>query len=175
MIIDANKISDISKNHPDVMSDLMSLEMSIISATNNHFHKPGYNPDITEIKNNKIYLDDDNLFKPLDTIEIVGSKYSDGFYYVQRSSRNTVEVDGLLYDGEGGCAYLIDYPREFESHALEILKYKQSAEENRGIKSKSISRVSVSYRDTSESRDTYNGVPAYLYDFIAPYRKMSWS
>ena len=81
----------------------------------------------------------------------------------------TIETDESLA-GHGFIVHQVKLPMEFDSHIQRIANYQAKADENSGIKSKSVSRVSVTYRDASEGA-TLNGIPEHFFGFLDPYIK----
>lgn len=165
---------------PDINREqLLALEKNIMSFTNNHFHLPDYSPRITEIKNSKVYFESPNFFKVDDTIELYDVPYVSGFYHVQEVGSDYVIVDGLRVDtipekdlNKHSSVYLMNYPTDLVEGAKKVLKYAKNSRGNEGIKSKSISRVSVTYHNPGDDAHTILGMPGHVFDFLQPYVRL---
>ena len=162
--------------------DLLATEEAIRSYTNNHFHIDNYRPLVEKIENNRVFFKGVNLFQIGDTVEIVGSQYFDGFYQVKEASDDfigesiVIESDFPInvQEDEGAKLFLCRMPSSFKVGVKEMLTYKVKSKEKQGIKSETIARMSITYESPQDSTATFNGIPAYLYDFCTPYIKMGW-
>lgn len=164
-----------TKNPDATRDDIMGLEKAIIEYTNNHFHLDNYRPRIGSITaDGKIYFRGANLFREGDTIELAYTNLNDGFYHVEEVGQDFISTGGDLYPDTKGEIFLIRYPKEFAHFAKKIINYQIQTEAQAGIKSKSISRVTISYDTGAETKDTKNGLPARFYDFLEPYKKVRW-
>lgn len=171
---EAERIDDsIDKN------DIIALEHAIFSHTNNYFYHPNYKPMIDKIEGNKIYIDGKNYFEVNDTVEIYGTEDLDGIYQVKTSEENYIELNVRIFGdysnlNSNAHVYLIDFPPDVKAGAKEILKYRAKTDKNIGIKSKSVARMSITYANAQDAKETVNGLPAHLFDFLEPYIKMRW-
>lgn len=159
------------------VDDIKAMEMAIISHTNNHFHLPNYSPKIIRVEGQRLYLDEPHILQVGNTVEVVYMPFYDGFYHVTDVGIDWVEVDcqwnNITTINADGLLYLTVFPPDVRAGAKKAWKYQAKADKKIGVKSESISRMSITY-DKAESGQTVNGLPAYLFDFLEPYRKMRW-
>lgn len=173
MIISLNEAYKIN---PDItIQDIKSLELMMINHTNNHFHRPNYSPKILGATNNKLTVESPNLFIEGDLAEIVGTKYADGFYYVQRVDDDIVELESdrpllLTNQDKNPRLFQVLFPEELKTGARDILEYVVKEKPKSGIRSESIGRMTLTY-DTADD-GTINGLPPKYFDFLLPFVKM---
>lgn len=153
------------------MSEKINLVSFIREYTNNNFRRKNYEVEAIAVTDNVIELDGDNLFKIGDILEVSGSKYFNGIYPATGvdGASVTIATDESLA-GHSFIVHQVKLPMEFDSHIQRIVNYQAKADDNSGIKSKSVSRVSVTYRDASEGA-TLNGIPEHFFGFLDPYIK----
>lgn len=159
--------------------DLLAIESSIREFTNNHFHLPNYQAEIEAVEGGTLTIEGLNLFEKGDIAEIVGSKYFDGFYLVEKSEDNRIELKTdrkLVIDAEEEepKLFLSRTPETFKAGVRDILSYKQKSTQRQGIKSETIARMSITYESPQDASATFGGLPVYLFDFCEPYIKMRW-
>ena len=153
------------------MSEKINLVSFIREYTNNNFRRKNYEVEAIAVTDNIIDLDGDNLFKFGDILEISGSRYFNGIYPVTGvdGASVTIGTDESLA-GHDFIVHQLKLPMEFDSHIQRIVNYQAKADDHSGIKSKSVSRVSITYRDASEGA-TLNGIPEHFFGFLDPYIK----
>ncbi|MFB5068291.1 MAG: hypothetical protein F6I01_002180 [Aerococcus sanguinicola] len=180
MIIDPQVAADIDSTVDK--DEILALEHQIINYTNNHFHAMDYHPDTKRIEGNRITFEGANLFKVDDTVEVYELPYVAGFYHVTDVGDNWIELDNFIeqsplhdMDLDQGAIYLLKWPPDVKSGVKKVMKYQKGAAEREGIKSKSVSRVTVTYSDDADKQNTIAGYPARLFDFLEPYMKPGWS
>lgn len=169
-------LTDAQKINPDITEEAIEALASTIRAeANNHFHRQNYSPIIKQITGATVHFTASlNLFKNGDTVELVGTDYFDGFYQVVSSNVNSIELNRELidhYEPEEANIYQISYPLDVVEGAKKVLEYGHKMSNKLGVKSESVSRVSVSYYDVDRETGLIFGVPSYLFTFLDPYRK----
>lgn len=182
MLLDLHTASKIDKDIE--VEDILSLEAAIRAYSNNKFHRPGYVAEVTRISGNKVYFDAPvNLFAIDDTIEINGVQYVDGFHVVKDVLRgqdeNYIEIElpfeiDMEYEGNGGMIFQIAYPADVKAGAKHVLEQKVKMAKNQGIKSKSVSRLTITYDTADANSQTVYGLASNQFDFLAPYMRMGW-
>ncbi|RZI47964.1 hypothetical protein [Lactococcus kimchii] len=171
-------------------SALDGLEQSIRALTHNKFQNLNIrfyqfkvtNEDTLEFNEALAYL------RPNDTIEIsntwsqTGSGLNqdigvnDGLCVIEEINDKTIKLkDATLFNGSFQSAFItkISYPPDVVEGVKKLLQYDVSMGDKLGIKSESISRMSVTYYDVN-SNESINGYPASLFGFIKKYKKMRW-
>lgn len=159
--------------------DIKALEAVIRANTNNHFHRNGYKPLLVKLEGGKLYFKAPiNLFSVGSTVEIHGTPYLDGFYTVSVVGDGYIEVEEATLAGNhslvGANLYLIEYPADVVAGAKKVIKYKAQMANKVGVKSETVSRVSVTYYEVNRHEGVIDGVPSYLWSFLDPYRKLRW-
>ena len=154
---------------------LEALESTIRAESNNHFHK-GVPLRIGRIEGATVYFTSShNSFKAGDTVELHGTAYYDGFYHVETVRDDHIVLTERLVDGwqpkEEANIYRVYYPPDVVEGAKKVLDYSVKMSGKMGIKSETVSRVSVSYYDVDTQAGLIFGVPSYLFAFLDPYRK----
>lgn len=177
MIVDLSTAQTIDSNLNK--EQLLGLEKNIMSFTNNHFHLPNYAPRIKHIEHGKIYFEGANYFKVDDTVELYKVPYIEGFYHVDEVGHDYILINGLRVDtilenelNRYSSLYLMDYPTDVVEGAKKVLKYAHKSQGNEGIKSKSISRVSITYYNPGEDQHTILGMPGHVFDFLQPHIRL---
>ncbi|MGX7200059.1 hypothetical protein [Enterococcus nangangensis] len=112
-----------------------------------------------------------------DTIQISDSKYNDGLYVIQEVENKRLALDNpkLFYTGLYTGAFLtkIEYPADIRFGVSGLIEFKHKMGSKLGIKSETISRMSVTYYDIN-STDNIEGFPASKFSFLNKYKKMRW-
>lgn len=165
-------------------ADILALEAAIRSHTNNRFRLKDYKPLFKGVTGNVVSLEAPyNLFTVDDTIEIVGVQFLDGYYIVRDVTRgingDTITIDlpfeiDMTYEGNDGYIYLLHYDEDIKAGAKDVLIHKLKMAENKGIKSKSISRVTITYDAADTNANLIYGVSSNQFDFLAPHMRMGW-
>lgn len=174
MIIDLQ--TAISINPELEREDILAYEELVRSYTNNHFHRPNFEADITEILHNGIRAQTD-LFKVNDTIEISGSRYNDGFYHASSIQDDLIILYADLIPERNveATVYQTMYPPDVKAGFKKVLKYETKMLDKFGVKSERISRMSRTYFAPGETGQSVNGLPPHLFDFLEPYKKLRWA
>lgn len=176
MIIKKHELENI--NSDLTTGDIKAMEMAIFAYTNNHFHVANYRAKVHNISDKRLFVGLGHLFQPEDTVELVGVPIYEGFYHVMDKGDDWIEIDTELSfamdDLSNGYVFLTVFPADVKAGVKKVWQYQTKADKKIGIKSESISRMSITY-DKAESGQTVNGIPAYLFDFLEPYHKMRWS
>lgn len=164
-------------------SDLDALEQMVRSETNNHFYvlstrKQGY----SVMQNGAVVLQNVLGLFATDTIELNGTMFNDGVYTVLSLAEDGAPV--LIVDSTGkqlveelglkeAILTKIHYPEDVIRGVRRLIAYDSKMGSKLGIKSESVSRVSVTYYDLNAS-DNQHGYPKALMTFLQPYRRMRW-
>ena len=174
-------LADAQKIDPKItQSDLDAFETTIRELTNNKFQKVNVRgrdlaltgKTITMIEGSSIGM------RVGDTIEISDSTYNDGLYTISAMtiSMITVTADLEFIDeiARDGIVTLIHYPADIVKGVKDLIDYGVHMGDKTGIKSETISRMSVTYYDVSAT-DNAEGYPSAKLDFVRKYVKMRWA
>lgn len=164
--------------------DIDGLEEMVRTITNNHF-----TINITKQKHlvmagDTIRLTSSQQFRVGDTIEVYGTQgLNDGVFDIKAvdSANNTITVrmpsdfDSFI-DGtyELATVVLVRYPRDVAYNVLKLMEYEYTTAGKKGLKSETISRLSVTYFDmtANESRE---GFPASYIEWLDKYTVVKWA
>lgn len=178
MIISLEEAKEINNSIKE--SDILALEQAIIGYTNNNF-RSNIHDEIKEINSQGLKVDNPNQFLVGDTIEIIGTTYEDGLAIVTEVTEDYVTIN-LSNRGkypqdvnEGAMVYLIEFPPDIKTGAIDVLSSKTKSMQKTGIKSESVGRMSITYANVTDSQNTIFGVDANYFSFLDPYRKFDWS
>ncbi len=153
--------------------DLMGYEVAIRNITHNNFQNLHTRRNITSFSGNTVKLSSAMEGVSIkDTVEITGSKYNDGLYIINALNGNTVTLDKELYQEKSEAKITkIVYPADVVRGLTEIIKYDVKMRDNKGVKSRTISRWSETYYDVN-ANDSVEGYPASLFKFLDKYRRL---
>lgn len=158
--------------------DLNGFETAVRALTNNKFQNRFVKFDgFTVTGGNTLSFTNSTLgLRVGDTIEIIDSKINDGLYVVNELSDTSLTVTGDLFNGEYKDASVvkIEYPADIVSGIKRLIDYDVKMTGKTGVKSETISRMSVTYYDATAS-ENINGYPAAYMSFLDKYRKLRWS
>lgn len=184
-------LEEAKKSNPNVtQEELDAIETAIRQLTNNKFQNVNirfYNFEVQD--GNKLVFNTNLAYLRVgDTIELsetwsqIGSGpnidkgVNDGLFVIKEISDRTIILNTeTLFDGKFSSAFItkIEYPADIAAGVQKMLKYDAKMGDKLGIKSESISRMSVSYFDVSTSA-TIEGFPASVMAFLKKYEKVRW-
>ena len=158
--------------------DLDAFEVAFRSLTNNSFQNKHIRfKDIEFVGENLIAVKDPIVgIKTGDTIEVNYSHYNDGLYVIESIDGKQITVQGtpLFVANTGGSMLtLVQYPADIARGIKKLIAYDKKMASKIGIKSESISRMSITYYDVNAS-ENIDGYPASLLSFLTKYEKMRW-
>ena len=158
--------------------DLDAFEVAFRSLTNNSFQNKHIRfKDIEFVGENLIAVKDPIVgIKTGDTIEVNYSHYNDGLYVVEELTGKQIKVQGkpfFVANTSGSMITLVQYPADVKAGLKKILSYNLKMADKIGIKSESISRMSITYYDVNASENV-DGYPAAMVSFLQKYEKMRW-
>lgn len=161
--------------------DILALESAIRAHTNNKFRLQNYRGEIIHVAGDIIYTGKYNLFVVGDSIEVSGTQFYDGYYVVREVKIHPqgfcIKVDAPIDVSmdDVGYIYKLVYPADVKSGAIDVIKHKLDMAKRQGIKSKTISRMSITYDTPEQNEQLVYGVSANQFDFLAPHMKMGWT
>ena len=158
--------------------DLDAFEVAFRSLTNNSFQNKHIRfKDIEFVGENLIAVKDPIVgIKTGDTIEVNYSHYNDGLYVVDSIAGKQITVQGTPFfvaNTSGSMLTLVQYPADVVRGIKKLIAYDKKMASKIGIKSESISRMSITYYDVNAS-ENIDGYPASLLSFLTKYEKMRW-
>ena len=158
--------------------DLDAFEVAFRSLTNNSFQNKHIRfKDIEFVGENLIAVKDPIVgIKTGDTIEVNYSHYNDGLYVVEELTGKQIKVQGkpfFVANTSGSMLTLVQYPADVVRGIKKLIEYDKKMASKIGIKSESISRMSITYYDVNASENV-DGYPASLVSFLTKYEKMRW-
>ena len=158
--------------------DLDALETSVRELTNNNFQNVHIRfKGIEFMANNLIAVKDSIVgLKVGDTIEVNYSHYNDGLFVIEEIAGKQIKVQGTPFfvaNTGGSMLTLVQYPADIARGIKKLIAYDKKMASKVGIKSESISRMSITYYDVNAS-ETVDGYPAALVSFLQKYEKMRW-
>ena len=158
--------------------DLDAFEVAFRSLTNNSFQNKHIRfKDIEFVGENLIAVKDPIAgIKTGDTIEVNYSHYNDGLYVIESIDGKQIKVQGTPFfvaNTGGSMLTLVQYPADIARGIKKLIAYDKKMASKIGIKSESISRMSITYYDVNAS-ENIDGYPASLLSFLTKYEKMRW-
>ena len=173
-------LSDAIAINPSVtQSDLDAFEQSVRALTHNNFQEintRGYELTLTG-QIITIGRGSTDGIRVGNTVEINDTKFNNGLYVVKTLTSNTIEVEGsVAFINEStteGIVTLIKYPADIHKGVKKLIEYDLNMGGKTGIKSETISRMSVTYYDVNAAENV-DGYPAALLSFLKKYKKMRW-
>ncbi|WP_285009473.1 hypothetical protein [Lactococcus formosensis] len=158
--------------------ELDGLEATVRGITNNKFQNVRIRYSKFEVKDEKklVFLNKPAFLRPGDTIEISQSDVNDGLFVIESLEDNSIILkDCQLFDGifKDGFITKIEYPKDILVGVQKLLKYSDKMGGKVGIKSESISRMSIQYYDVNAG-DNVEGFPSALFSFLNKYKKLDW-
>ena len=158
--------------------DLDAFEVAFRSLTNNNFQNKHIRfKDIEFVGENLIAVKDPIVgIKTGDTIEVNYSHYNDGLFVIEEIAGKQIKVQGTPFfvaNTGGSMLTLVQYPADIARGIKKLIAYDKKMASKIGIKSESISRMSITYYDVNAS-ENIDGYPASLLSFLTKYEKMRW-
>ena len=158
--------------------DLDALEAACRSLTNNKFQNRHIRfKEIEFVGTNLIAIQDPIVgLKVGDTIEVNYSHYNDGLFVIEEIAGKQIKVQGtpfIVANTGGSMLTLVQYPADIARGIKKLIAYDKKMASKIGIKSESISRMSITYYDVNAS-ENIDGYPASLLSFLTKYEKMRW-
>ena len=158
--------------------DLDAFEVAFRSLTNNNFQNKHIRfKDIEFVGTNLIAIQDPIVgLKVGDTIEVNYSHYNDGLFVIEEIAGKQIKVQGTPFfvaNTGGSMLTLVQYPADIARGIKKLIEYDKKMASKIGIKSESISRMSITYYDVNASENV-DGYPASLVSFLQKYEKMRW-
>ena len=158
--------------------NLDALETSVRELTNNNFQNVHIRfKGIEFMANNLIAVKDTIVgLKVGDTIEVNYSHYNDGLFVIEEIAGKQIKVQGTPFfvaNTGGSMLTLVQYPADVTRGIKKLIAYDKKMASKVGIKSESISRMSITYYDVNASENV-DGYPASLVSFLTKYEKMRW-
>lgn len=163
--------------------DLDAFETSIRELTHNKFQKVNVRASNLTIENYTIELGEGTTLgmRVGDTIEINDTLYNDGLYVIKTLGATTITIDEVVAGSKqfisetakDAIVTLVHYPADIVKGVKSLIEYDLKMADKVGIKSETISRMSVTYYDVNAT-DNAEGYPKALLDFIRKYEKMRW-
>lgn len=179
MILKLIEAKSINPNIEQV--DLDAFEQAVRTLTNNNFQQTHIRARDLEFSDGDkitIHFSYTSGIKVGDTIEVNYSRYNDGLYVIKSFTDNiiTVETPSRPFFDEvnrDAIATLVMYPADIVKGVKKLIEYDVKMASKVGIKSETISRMSVTYYDVN-STENVDGYPAALLSFLKKYKKMRW-
>ena len=158
--------------------DLDALETSVRELTNNNFQNVHIRFKGIEFMANNLIVVNDSIvgLKVGDTIEVNYSHYNDGLFVIEEIAGKQIKVQGTPFfvaNTGGSMLTLVQYPADVTRGIKKLIAYDKKMASKVGIKSESISRMSITYYDVNAS-ENIDGYPASLLSFLTKYEKMRW-
>ena len=158
--------------------DLDAFEVAFRSLTNNSFQNKHIRfKNIEFVGENLIAVKDPIVgIKTGDTIEVNYSHYNDGLFVIKEIAGKQIKVQGTPFfvaNTGGSMLTLVQYPADIARGIKKLIAYDKKMASKIGIKSESISRMSITYYDVNAS-ENIDGYPASLLSFLTKYEKMRW-
>ena len=111
------------------------------------------------------------------TVEINDTKYNNGLYVVKTLTLTGIEVEETTpfidETCKEGIVTKVAYPADIIKGVKKLIEYDVKMGGKAGIKSETISRMSVTYYDVN-ANENVDGYPAALLSFLKKYKKMRW-
>lgn len=170
-------LEEAQKIKPSItQAELDAFEQTVRSLTNNNFQ-------ITKARIYGLFILGNTLnghgvvnwLKVGDTLQISRTDINDGLYTITEIDGAAITLDQELVDGEfsDGYATLVRYPADIKAGVMKLIEYDERMADKLGIKSESVSRMSVTYYDATAG-ETKDGYPSSLMGFLRKYEKMRW-
>jgi hypothetical protein len=183
MVIPLAEAQGIDPNATQAQLD--AYEASVRQLTANNFHVRGavivgigLDTDPTRLIIDRASLGFD--IKTGDTLELVGADVNNGLFEVLAIDLDTVyltlECRGeIRAKGEYNKAqlFLVRYPADIKGCVRGLIEYDKYMKGKRGVKSETISRMSLTYYDVNASENV-DGYPAALLGSLKKWRKVRW-
>lgn len=173
-------LADAQTIDPTITQDrLDSYETAIRAITHNNFQLPEVRGRGLTISGDVVTFDRDNLTEALlagDTVQLGGAGANDGLYTAKSVADGSLTLsDAPRLSGYFSAAIvtLVQYPADVKEGVRRLIEYDKKMASKTGVKSETISRMSVTYYDAN-SAESVSGYPANLMSFVKKYAKMYW-
>lgn len=159
--------------------DLDAYETAIRELTNNNFQNFNIRASNLSLTGKTITAASGSTtgMRQGDTIEINETKYNDGLYTIESLTDTTITVTSarnfITETAKEAIVTLVQYPADIKRGVRKLIEYDAKMADKIGIKSETISRMSVTYYDVNATDNT-EGYPKALLDFIHKYEKLRW-
>ena len=159
--------------------DLDAFEQAIRALTNNNFQDINVRASDLTLTGKTITIARGSTvgLRVGDTVEINDTLYNNGLYQIKTISPGEIEIEGAreFIDETARFAIVtkVSYPADIVRGVKKLIEYDVKMAGKTGIKSETISRMSVTYYDVNANENT-DGYPAALLSFLKKYRKMRW-
>lgn len=154
------------------------LETMVRKLTNNNFQLIKFRIRGLRLSGNTIKASHGrvDIFRAGDTIEINGTDYNDGLYFVKSVSDGVITIHGdfIAETNAGAIATKVSYPADVLAGVKKLVAYDAKMRDKAGIKSETVARWSVTYYDVTAAESS-EGYPVSLLGFLDKYRKLRWS
>lgn len=155
-------------NKEQIQKKLTALELRIRKRTSNNFQNRHIRFSASSNENR---IEGCHPFIRVgDTIQISESYVNDGIYVVTKIDNNYLEVDANLFSVEHNLVTKVEYPEDVQEGVMSLLLWEVENRKNVGIKTKTLSRYSVTYFD-QDANNQDMGYPISLLGFLKPYMK----
>lgn len=161
--------------------DLDGFETMLRKETNNKFQLLNTRKSVSGIfLNGTLILDGTQGLFAGDTVEVNYTAFNDGLYTIDEiatdgapSLKVNIENKQIVEEHALVLATLtkIKYPPDILAGIKKLLEYDMKMGSKLGIKSESVSRVSVTYYDVNAT-DNWHGYPRALMTFLSAYKRM---
>ncbi|MFL2100088.1 hypothetical protein [Desemzia sp. FAM 23989] len=172
-------IADAKEVDPNIaQDDLDAFESSVRELTNNNFQNTRIRFKEVEFVEKNIILVNEQIIglRIGDTIEVNYSHYNDGLFVVEEIQGKQITVEGApfyLADSGKSMVTKVEYPADIKRGIKKLIQYDKKMTSKVGIKSETISRMSITYYDVNAADNT-EGYPSSLLSFLKKYEKMRW-
>lgn len=146
---------------------LKAIEQTVRAYTNNSFQNRERRIDAF-VREGGLFMSEALIpFDVGDTVQISKGK-NKGLFTVSESNELTFVVKEKTCDEDEVIVTKIEYPADVVDCAVNLLEWERDFRKNVGVKSKSLSRHSVTYED---SASMFMGYPKGILSSLFPYRK----
>lgn len=158
---------------------LDAFEQAVRALTNNNFQDTNVRARSLQFAAKTISIQNGHTtgLRIGDTVEINDSLYNNGLYTIGALTNSTITVDStrdfIAETAPNAIVTRVNYPADVLTGVQKLIQYDKSMAHKAGIKSETISRMSVTYYDVNAAENT-DGYPAALLSFLKKYRKMRW-
>ena len=149
---------------------LEAIERTIRAYTNNNFQSRGHRIR-ADIQAGVFVSESLVPFEIDDTVQVSGSRYSDGLYTVSGASDTSFFVEEEpKFDQDGVLVTKVAYPADVVECAVNLLEWDYNNRGKVGIQSETLSRHSVTYFNM-DGDNSAMGYPKSLLGCLKAYRK----
>jgi hypothetical protein len=161
--------------------DLDAFEQAVRQLTANNFQNPSirfYGMQLTSELHASFSKGTELLSAIVvgDTLQVHETGTNDGLFVVEEVGDTWLKLSGrsrLYGDFPEAVVTLVEYPADIRRGISKLIKYDLKMRDKLGIKSETISRMSLTYADVNAGENV-DGYPAALLDFLRKYIKIRW-